>query len=92
MDLHPIEEGLNKRLINNVLIYPNHYWYLLTIRSFFLFLGENVISGGNEHIAFLRLRALELQGEVQEAFMHAVIYKALDPEVYFFVFSNKKKW
>ena len=50
-----------------------------------------MISGGNEHIAFLRLRALELQGEVQEAFMHAVIYKALDPEVYFFVFSNKKK-
>ncbi|KAJ7378343.1 hypothetical protein OS493_023597 [Desmophyllum pertusum] len=32
-------------------------------------------------MAFLWLRALELQGEVQEAFTHAVIYKVLDPQM-----------
>lgn len=37
--------------------------------------------GGNEHVAFLRLRALELQGEVQEAFIHAIVFEALNPEV-----------
>jgi len=40
-----------------------------------------MIGGANEHIAFLLLRAFELQGEVQEAFGHAVMYKSLDPKV-----------
>ena len=35
----------------------------------------------NEHMAFLLLRALELQGEIEEAFGYAIIYKALDPRV-----------
>ncbi|KAJ7378398.1 hypothetical protein OS493_023654 [Desmophyllum pertusum] len=43
--------------------------------------SKNIIGGVNEHMAFLWLRALELQGEVQEAFTHAVIYKVLDPQM-----------
>ena len=34
-----------------------------------------------EHVAFLLFRAFEMQGEVEEAFGHAVIYRALDPQV-----------
>ena len=34
-----------------------------------------------EYVAFLLFRALEMQGEVEEAFGHAVIYRALDPQV-----------
>ena len=40
-----------------------------------------MIGGADEHVAFLLLRALELQGEVLKAYRHAVIYETLDPEV-----------
>ena len=40
-----------------------------------------MIGGTDEHVAFLLLRALELQGEVLKAYLYAVIYKTLDPEV-----------
>jgi len=40
------------------------------------------MGGENEHIAFLSSQALELQGEVTKAFLHAVIYKSLDPLVF----------
>ncbi|KAJ7378375.1 hypothetical protein OS493_023630 [Desmophyllum pertusum] len=43
--------------------------------------AESKIGGENEYIAFLWLRALELQGEVQAAFVQAIIFKALDPEM-----------
>lgn len=44
-------------------------------------LAVRMIGGADEHLAFLIFRALELQGEVQKAFGHAVVYEALDPEV-----------
>ena len=53
------------------------------IRLSFSFQGETLTGCGNEHVAFLRLRALELQGEVQEAFIHAIVFEALNPEVNF---------
>ena len=40
-----------------------------------------MIGGADEHVAFLLLRALELQGEVLKAYGYAVIYDTLDPEV-----------
>ena len=40
------------------------------------------MGGDNEHIAFLSSQALELQGEVQKAFVFAIIYKYLDPQVF----------
>ena len=40
-----------------------------------------MIGGADEHVAFLLLRALELQGEVLKAYRYAVIYETLDPEV-----------
>lgn len=56
---------------------------VLTTRLFFaVFTAKNLVGAENEYMAFLWLRALELQGEVQEAFVHAVIYKALDPQVF----------
>ena len=42
-----------------------------------------MIGSVNKHIAFLLLRALEMQGEVEEAFGYAIIYKATDPQVFF---------
>jgi len=47
-----------------------------------MFLAKSKLGSDNEHIAFLSSQALELQGEVQKAFMHAVIYKSLDPRVF----------
>lgn len=44
----------------------------------------------NEHIAFLLFRAFEMQGEVEEAFGYAVIYKALDPQVTFGLMPQNK--
>ena len=54
-----------------------------SVRIFYasLCLAMRMIGGANEHIHFLLLRALELQGEVQEAYGHAVVYKTLDPKV-----------
>lgn len=46
-------------------------------------LANSMIGRVNEHIAFLLFRAFEMQGEVEEAFGYAVIYKALDPQVTF---------
>lgn len=46
------------------------------------FLAKSKLGGENEHIAFLSSKALELQGEVTKAFLHAVIYKSLDPLVF----------
>ena len=46
-------------------------------------LAKSMIGRVNEHIAFLLFRAFEMQGEVEEAFGYAVIYKALDPQVTF---------
>nr|XP_020604488.1 stress response protein NST1-like isoform X2 [Orbicella faveolata] len=43
--------------------------------------AKSKLGSDNEHIAFLSSQALELQGEVQKAFMHAVIYKSLDPRI-----------
>ena len=40
------------------------------------------MGGDNEHTAFLSSQALELQGEVQKAFVHAIMYKYLDPQVF----------
>jgi len=40
------------------------------------------MGGDYEHISFLYSQALELQGEVQKAFLHALIYKSLDPQVF----------
>lgn len=54
----------------------NHLCYCVS-----LCLAKSIIGGTDEHIAFLLLRALELQGEIEEAFGFAVIYKALDPQV-----------
>lgn len=47
----------------------------------FFFLAKSMLGGVDEHIAFLLMRALELQGEVEEAFGFAVVYRALDPQV-----------
>ena len=40
-----------------------------------------MIGKETEYVAFLLFRAFEMQGEVEEAFGHAVIYRALDPQV-----------
>lgn len=47
-----------------------------------MFLAKSKMGGENEHIAFLSSKALELQGEVKKAFLHAVIYQSLDPLVF----------
>ena len=47
-----------------------------------MFLAKSKAGGENEHIAFLSSKALELQGEVKKAFLHAVIYQSLDPLVF----------
>ena len=39
------------------------------------------MEGDSEHIAFLSSQAQEHQGEVQKAFVHAILYKYLDPQV-----------
>ena len=40
------------------------------------------MGGETEHMAFLWSQALELQGEVQSAFVQAILYKSLDPKVF----------
>ena len=51
------------------------------ISIFFTILARRMIGRVTEHVAFLLFRAFEMQGEVEEAFGHAVIYRALDPQV-----------
>lgn len=53
----------------------------MTLFQFFTILARRMIGRVNEYIAFLLFRAFEMQGEVEEAFGHAVIYRALDPQV-----------
>jgi len=43
--------------------------------------AKSKMGGDYEHISFLYSQALELQGEVQKAFLHALIYKSLDPQM-----------
>ena len=54
----------------------------MCLQFLLLFLAKSKLGHDNEHIAFLSSKALELEGEVQQAFLHAVIYKCLDPEVF----------
>lgn len=54
--------------------------YLLTY-FVLVSIARSILGGENEHIAFLWSQALELQGEVQKAFVHAVVYESLDPLV-----------
>ena len=51
------------------------------ISIFFTILARRKIGRVTEYVAFLLFRAFEMQGEVEEAFGHAVIYRALDPQV-----------
>ena len=53
-------------------------------------LAKSMIGRVNEHVAFLLFRAFEMQGEVEEAFGYAVIYKALDPQVTFGLIPQNK--
>ena len=53
----------------------------LTLFQLFTILARRMIGRITEYVAFLLFRAFEMQGEVEEAFGHAVIYKALDPQV-----------
>ena len=74
--------------ISNLLHFSFKSLTIYTIALYFAFCGEMFVTAKSlieepvEYVAYLKARVAEIHGEVVDAFIHAITFKALDHQVF----------